>query len=190
MTLKHTTTHEINKIILLLENKNSHGYDEISSKILKASAAYILSPLTYIFNKVLRTGIFLDRLKFAEIKPLFKKGKITEVSNYRPISLLLSFSKIIEKIIHTRLYKYLTGNNLLAEEQFGFREKANTEIATQTLLNNILTSLDKRSLGGGLFCDLQKAFDCVNHKILFEKMKLYGITGTAHVLMQSYLMKR
>ena len=190
MTLKHTTTHEINKIILLLENKNSHGYDEISSKILKASAAYIPSPLTYIFNKVLRTGIFLDRLKFAEIKPLFKKGKITEVSNYRPISLLLSFSKIIEKIIHTRLYKYLTGNNLLAEEQFGFREKANTEIATQTLLNNILTSLDKRSLGGGLFCDLQKAFDCVNHKILFEKMKLYGITGTAHVLMQSYLMKR
>ena len=78
----------------------------------------------------------------------------------------------------------------MAEEQFGFREKANTEIATQTFLNNILTSLDKRNLVGGLFCDLQKAFDCVNHKILFEKLKLYGITGTAHALMQSYLIKR
>ena len=95
---------------------------------------------------MLLTGIFPDRLKFAEIKPLFKKGKIREVSIYQPISLLPSFSKIIEKIIHRRLYKYLTGNNLLAGEQFDFREKANTEIATQTFLNNILTSLDKRSL--------------------------------------------
>ena len=188
--LKNTTTHEINKIIHSLKSKNSHGYDEISSKILKASTPYVLSPLTYIFNKVLSTGIFPDRLKFSEVKPLFKKGEKTELSNYRPISLLPSFSKIIEKIMYKRLYYYLNENNLLANKQFGFREKSTMEMATQAFLNNILLSLDKKNLVGGLFCDLQKAFDCVNHNILLEKMKFYGITGTAYKLMQSYLDNR
>jgi hypothetical protein len=83
------------------------SYDEVSTRILKTSAPYISSPLTYIFNKILSTGIFPDRLKFSEIKPLFKKGDKTEFSNYRPISLLTSFSKIIEKIIYKRLYRHL-----------------------------------------------------------------------------------
>ena len=142
MKLRNTTSHEINKIIHSLKSKNSHNYDEISSKILKASAPYILSPLTYIFNKVLSTGIFPDQLKFSEVKLLFKKGEKTEISNYRPISLLPSFSKIIEKIVYKRLYYYLNENNLLANEQFGFREKSTTEMATQAFLNNILLSLD------------------------------------------------
>jgi len=85
-----------------LKCKDSYGYDEISSRILKLSAPYVLSPLTYIFNKVLSTGIVPERLKFSEVRPLFKKGGITEFSNYRPISLLTSFSKIIEKIIFKR----------------------------------------------------------------------------------------
>jgi len=80
-----------------LKCKDSYGYDEISSRILKISATYFLSPLTYIFNKFLSTGIFPERLKFSEVRPLFKKGDITEFSNYIPISLLTSFSKIIEK---------------------------------------------------------------------------------------------
>ena len=92
--------------------------------------------------------------------------------------------------MYKRLYYYLNENNLLANEQFGFREKSTTEMATQAFLNNILLSLDKKNLVGGLFCDLQKAFDCVNHNILLEKMKFYGITGTAYKLMQSYLDNR
>jgi len=95
INLKNTTTHEINKIINSMKNKTSHGYDEISDKILRASSPFILSPLTYIFNKVLSSGIFPDRLKYSEIQPLFKKGKKTEIANYRPISFLPSFSKII-----------------------------------------------------------------------------------------------
>ena len=83
--LKHTTTGEIEEVIRLLKAKNSHGYDEISTKILKASAPYILSPLSYIGNRILSTGIFPDRLKFSEIKPLFKKGDRTNFANYRPI---------------------------------------------------------------------------------------------------------
>jgi hypothetical protein len=120
--LYNTTTHEINKIINSQKNKTSHGYDGISDKILKASAPFIISPLTYIFNKVLLTGIFPDRLKYPEVQPLFKKGEKTEIKNYRPISLLPSFSKI-EKIIYKRLISHFTDNNLLANEQFGFRKK-------------------------------------------------------------------
>jgi hypothetical protein len=81
-------------------------------------------------------------------------------------------------------------NNILVKEQFGFRKDSSTEIATYNLLNNILTSLDKKNYVGGLFCDLQKAFDCVNHNVLLEKMNFYGISGTSNKLMTSYLENR
>ena len=167
--------------------KDSYGYDEISSRILKIGDPYVLSPLTYIFNKVLSTGILPERLKFSEVRPLFKKGDITEFSNYRPISLLTSFSNNIEKIIFKRLYNYLNDNNILIGDQYGFREKLSTETAIYTLLNNVLSSFDRTNLVGGLFCDLQKAFDCINQEILLAKMKFYGISGIANKLMESYL---
>ena len=103
------------------------------------------------------------------------------------MSLLPSFSKIIEKIICKRLYNYLKDNNLLVDDQYGFREKISTENAIYTLLNYILSELDTRNNIGSLFCDLQKAFDCVNHEILLSKMKFYGILGTANKLIESYL---
>ena len=149
--LKNTSTHEVQKIIHSLKSKNSHGYEEISTKILKISAPCILSPLTFIFNKILSTGIFPDKLKFSEVKPLFKKGDKSEFSNYRPISLLTSFSKIIEKIIHKRLYRHLNENKLLAKERFGFREKSSTDTPTYALLNSILSALDEKILVGGRF---------------------------------------
>ena len=100
MNFKNTTTHEIEKIIHSIKSKDSSDYDEISTRILKVSAPYVLSPLTFIFNKILSSGIFPDRLKYSEVKPLFKKGDSTDFSNYRLISLLTSFCKIMEKIIY------------------------------------------------------------------------------------------
>jgi len=97
LRFNHTATYEVNSIIQSLKTKDSCGYDEISSSILKISAPYILSPLTYIFNKILSTGIFPKRLKFSEVRPLYKKGSTAEFSNYRPFSLLVSFSKIIDE---------------------------------------------------------------------------------------------
>ena len=104
--------------------------------------------------------VSVARLKFSEVKPLYKKGDTTDFSNYRPISLLTSFSKIIEKIIYKRLYYYLIDNNILVKEQFGFREKLSTDTATYAFLHKVLSSLDKRYYIGRLFCDLQKAFEC------------------------------
>jgi hypothetical protein len=173
-----------------LKTKNSYGYDEISTRILKASAPYILSPLSYIGNRILSTGTFPDRLKFSEIKPLFKKSDRTTFVNYRPISLLPSFPKIFEKIIYKRLYQHIRNKNILAKEQYGFKTNSSTEIATHTLLNTVLSSLNNKLYVGGLFRDLQKAFDYVNHEILISKLKFYGISGIANRLIKSYLLSR
>ena len=99
MKLKNTTTGEIEKIIKELKSKRSCGYDEITTEILKISSVFIVSPLTYICNRMLSTGTFLDRLKYSEIKPIYKKGDKTLIMNYRPISLLPVFSKIFKKVI-------------------------------------------------------------------------------------------
>jgi hypothetical protein len=103
MKIKHTTPSELEKIIQSLKTKNSHGYDGIPTKILKVSTPFITSPLTYICNKSLSSGIFPTRLKFSEIIPVIKKRHRMDITNFRPISLLKSFSKILEKVIYTRL---------------------------------------------------------------------------------------
>ena len=147
----------------------------------------ILCHITYISNKILSTGVFPDRLKFSEVKPLYKKCNTSDFSNYRPISLLTSFSKVIEKLIHKRLYHYLDQQKVFVNEQYGFRQKTSTETAAFSLLNTILLSLDKN---GGLFLDLQKAFDCVNHDILLSKLNFYGISVIVNKLLKSYIKDR
>jgi hypothetical protein len=156
--LKNTTTGEIEKIIKEIKIKSSCGYDEITTKILKVSSPFIVSPLTHICNTMLLTGTFPDRLKYSEIKPVYKKGDKTLITNYRPISLLPVFSKIFEKVLYKRLYSHLISNSILVKEQFGFRCNNATETAIYTLINNILSSFNNRITVGGLFCDLQKAF--------------------------------
>jgi hypothetical protein len=94
MIFKFFFTHELISIINSLKTKNPFGYDEISTKLLEVSASYICSPLTYICNKFISTGIFPERLKYSIIKPLYKKGDKADPSNYRPLSLLTSFSKV------------------------------------------------------------------------------------------------
>ena len=113
MTFKSCSTKEIISIIKSLKTKNSFGYDEISTKILKISATFISSPLTYICNKSISSGIFPERLKYSIIKPLYKKGDRTDLSNYRPISILTSFSKVLEKVLYKQLMEYLNNNNIL-----------------------------------------------------------------------------
>ncbi|GFG29899.1 hypothetical protein Cfor_02255, partial [Coptotermes formosanus] len=182
---QYASTYELEKIIKSLKTKNSSGYDEVSNRIIKLSSPFIISPLTYICNAILSTGVFPDRLKYAIVKPVFKKGNRQEISNYRPISLLTSFSKIIEKLIYARLLAHIHTNSILAHEQYGFRTHSSTEKAAFALVNSVLTAMNNNLIVGGIFCDLQKAFDCVNHKIEF-----YGIEGKLKTLIESYLTGR
>jgi hypothetical protein len=139
----------------------------------------------------LDSGIFPDRLKFAEIKPLFKGGDRKNPANYRPISLLTSFSKIFETIISSRRNQHIYDNNIVADEQFGFRHQSSTTEASFTLYNEILEALNKKkNTVGGVFCDLKKAFDSVDHNILLLKINFYGISGKFYNLIESYLSNR
>ena len=115
---------------------------------------------------------------------------VSDISNYRPISILTSFSKIFKKLMFNRLYNHFETNGILAQEQFGFRMRHSTEQAAFYLINRVLIALNNKQLAGGIFCDLQKAFDCVNHTILLDKLHFYGIHGKFFTLMESYLTNR
>jgi len=151
---------------------------------------YICSPLSYIINKSISTGIFPERLKYSIIKLLHKKGVKTDPSNYRPISMLTAFSKVLEKVLQKRLVVYLNNNNLLNSRQFGFRQKLSTKDAIFKLTHEILTALNNKVTVGSIFFDLAKAFDSVNHSILINKLPYYGISGRAKLLIESYLVNR
>ena len=117
-------------------------------------------------------------MKYAIVKPIFKTGEEHDVSNYRPISLLTSFSKIVEKLIYVRLQKHIDTNDILCTEQYGFRSKHSIEQATFSLINNIQTAMNENQKVGGISCDIRKAFDCVNHTIILNKLEVYGIKET------------
>jgi hypothetical protein len=137
----YVSSTDIRKIVKLLKSKCSHGYDEVPTKMLKASMPYIISPLTYICNQSLAEGIFPDRLK-AIIKPIFKNGNKEEPSNYRPISLLPAFSKILERVIYNRLYEHIDNSNILDNNQYGFRPNSSTEKASFKFVNEILKAIN------------------------------------------------
>jgi len=165
-------------------------YNEISVKLLKLSSLFISSPLNYICNKLLSCGIFACRFKYAEVVQLFKKGDKKGMSNYRPISLLIAFSKVSEKVKYVRLYQHLINHSVLLNEQFGFKAKSSTAKAIFNLISEILETLNSKKVVGGIFCDLEKAFDCINYAILLCKLNLYRIRGPFHKLIKSHLTNR
>ena len=181
---------EVRSAIDNLENITSCGCDGISNKLLKLIKNEISKPITLIVNQSLKTGIFPKAFKIAKVKPIYKKGDKTDLNNYRPISLLPTISKIFERVIHTQLYKYLSDNNLLCEQQYGFRSQHSTELAAIKLVDYLTHNIDTNNIPISIYLDLSKAFDTLSFDILLAKFEYYGITGTPLKLLTSYLKDR
>ena len=128
--------------------------------------------------------------KTAKVLPLFKSGEKSEVSNYRPVSILPQLSKILEKLFEIRLRKYIDDNGFLFNGQYGFRKSHSTNLALNEMINMIVDALDKKMYSVGVFIDLKKAFDTVDHTLLIKKFSYYGIRGIASKFLKSYLSNR
>lgn len=168
----------------------SAGLDNFYSFHIKLIAHLICDVLSYIINLVFKTGVFPSVLKVAKLIPVFKKGDKRLVTNYRPIAILSFFSKIIEKLVVIRLTCYLSKFNVLSPRQFGFRAGFSTDLALISLTDDIKRAIDCGKFAGALFIDLSKAFDSINHNILFAKLDAIGITGPTLALISNYLQDR
>ena len=185
-----TTTDKIIEVINNLKSKTSQGIDKISNKLLKEIKYEISDSLMIIINQCLAQGTFPNLLKIAKVIPLFKKGEHFLFSNYRPVSILPSISKIFEKIISSQIYSYFIENNLFFHSQYGFRSLHSTELATIELLDKLIYELDKGEIPISIFLDLSKAFDTIDHSVLIFKLKHYGFYDNSLKLIENYLSER
>jgi len=190
MYLEKTSVDEILTIVKSMNGKKSVSDDNLSTFFIKHVISEIITPLNHIFNLSLSQGIFPTCFKTSKIIPIFKKGSREEISNYRPISLLSPLSKILEKIMAIRLKSFLQKNNLLTDKQYGFRPHHSTELALLEFAQNILNNMNKKILTVGLFIDLAKAFDLIDHDLLIHKLDSYGVRGAANSWIKSYLNDR
>ena len=178
---------EVEKIIMDLPNKTSHGHDKISNVLLKELCKSISFPLCAIFNQSLAEGNFPDAMKKAEIIPLYKGKEFDKVVNYHPVSLLVTISKVLEKAVHKRVYHFLEKRKLLYDSQYGFRSKRSCEQAIIELVSSILQAKNQNQHGAAMFLDLSKASDTLDHTILLRKLDLCGLRGVCNDWFRNYL---
>lgn len=188
--LSPVTIQEILAIITAIKPKKSSGHDTLNNQLLKHIKFGIAKPLEIIINKSFNQGTFPAPLKTAKVIPLHKNNDKTLPSNYRPISLLPSISKIFEKLLVKRFSQFFVTQNTLTDHQFGFRSKHSTIHAVTKFTLDIITELNQNKSTIATFIDFSKAFDRINHEILLHKLHLYGIRGVPHALITSYLHHR
>ena len=177
------------RLIHSFKNNKSSGHDNISAYFLIVAAEVIAIPLTTLFNSAFKLGIF-PCLKIARVIPVFKSGEKTNPNNYKPISILFTFSKILEKLICDRTQSFLDKHSILLSTQKGFRPLHSTSHAMLDLLTSTYNNIHDNKHTSFLLLDLKKAFDTVNHIILLRKLEHYGIRGAAYNLFASFLANR
>ena len=188
--LTEASDEEVYKIIMSLNGKKSCGHDNIRPNHLKQCVSSLKDPITHVLNTSIRSGTVPQKLKIAKVIPVYKKDERSDPSNYRPISLLSILDKILEKLICKRLVDFLEEHKLFYKYQFGFRSKHSTVQAVTEIVDNIIDEMKNGELVAGIYMDLSKAFDTVDHKILLHKCEHYGIRGQALSWLKSYLSNR
>ena len=187
INFEETNPDEVFDIIKNLENGKA---SDIPIAVLKRPAHLISCILAMLYNNCIHTGVFPSSFKIGKVVPIYKKDNKECIENYRPISILPIFGKIFEKIIYNRLYKFFTAKGILHDEQFGFRKGHSTTHALHKSVNAISESMASGKHVLGIFIDLSKAFDTLDHGILLNKLENYGVRGIALSLLQSYLSNR
>lgn len=179
-------------IIPMLNDIKGGSKDEygLNKSILKKIIFSIIDPLTILYSRCMTECVFPECLKRATVIPIHKKGDKTNPMNYRPISILPIFGKILEKIIKKQINAFLDDNNIRDHRQHGYRKGKGTETAIQALITSVTHGLDNSSKVATLFLDLTKAFDCVDHEILLYRLHCYGLRGNIYKLLKDYLTNR
>ena len=190
MSLDCTNIDEIIKTVKDFKGKQSTDSNDINMYIVKKIVNSIADPLCFICNKSFTEGVFPDDMKTAKVKPLFKSGERNVFTNYRPVSLLPQFSKILEKLFYNRLASFVETNSLLSEGQYGFRRNRGTNHALLELVEKITNATENKKVTVGVFVDLKKAFDTIDHSILIKKLMHYGVRTNSIKWIESYLNHR
>ena len=180
----------IEKNLCSLKREKATGKDSLAPGLLKDCEMHIETPLCYIINLSISTSPIPTIWKHAKVSPVFKSGDSSEPGNYCPISILPVFSKILEKAIHKQLMDYLEIENLLCNQQYGFRRKRSTKMTTTLFCNQICQQMDSGQLTGVLYLDLTKAFDNIGHNILIDKLPKFGIYAKSLDWLLDYLFNR
>ena len=178
---------EVAQIISKFDATKANGPNSIHVNVMKLITPTISTHISKLFNASIQQGIFPNCLKTSSVTPVYKKGDKNIVDNYRPISLLSNVGKIFEKLMYTRLYEFLDKKSKFYKNQYGFRKKYNTHHALIQITEKIRSAIDNNNFSCGVFVDLQKAFDTVEHTIPIQKLNNYGIRGVANKWIHSYL---
>lgn len=185
-----TNESQVLNIIQGLRGNCATGCDGIPAKLIKDSRLILAPSIAHICNLSFESGVFPNAFKKALVSPIFKSGDRHEVSNYRPISILTSLSKILERILNINLTNFLNKYNVIARNQFGFRSGVSTEDAVVSLTDAIVRRIDKKHKCYAIFLDLSKAFDTVSVPKLVSKMENAGVRGNSLAIFNDYLRNR
>ena len=185
-----TTPHEVITLTASFHTTHSSALDDIDPTIASRVIPLVAAPLSDIINSSFSTGIVPSPLKMAKVIPIYKQGNTQDITNYRPISVLPFFSKVLEKLMYQRLYNYVDKMNILYSNQHGFQSGHSTSMALLDMQDKIADAIDDNKFSLGIFLDLAKAFDTVDHSILLAKLENYGIRGVPLEWFKSYLDQR